>query len=444
MQIGMYLQDKTKDESEMQEKFFQMLQAAKRSNLDLLVLPEGAYTPYDQELEKIALQVSGEDRFARKQLENIMGKIIKQSGCPLILSRSDKNGRVYSCYLNPRARKQETRSHYYWKQIAAEKSLLDSAKFSELVERVFSPIKLRGFLIGQTIFDDAVFPLFSRLYGRKKVDILINSSSGQVDYKKWSYYHKVRAIENKCTVLSTMAYSNPRKKQKAYVFAYDANGAALDYNIVNSAGEKSLCCYDGLYVFRPEKSAVFAQKPSGIDEFINQEENLNKNFDLLFNPREILKNRAKLKKAADNLYYFQKNDKTVVVAVIGQHDILKPEYTASLLYHKNLQKLPDKRYIVINEWQEIEPHFYEAILSNVLKVRAAENFCTVMLVSPNLVKCFQVSNNKNIQVVKMQKNSFQLDLRRMTGPEALWKTKANPLMKKEWRVNYEKLLDCFS
>ena len=110
------------------------------------------------------------------------------------------------------------------------------------------------------------------------------------------------------------------------------------------------------------------------------------------------------------------------------------------MYDENLSAITNKRYIIFNDWGIVDHNYYERVLSNILKVRAAENFCAVILNSENIKKCFQVGNNKNAQIVKMCGGKFGIDLSRTTGPEAIWKNKNLIGMRGEWRQNYEALL----
>lgn len=75
-----------------------------------------------------------------------------------------------------------------------------------------------------------------------------------------------------------------------------------------------------------------------------------------------------------------------------------------------------------------------------LKVRAAENYCAVILKSDSLSKCYQVGSCKNSQIVKMQNGVFGIDLSRTTGPESFGKDKEVLGVRKAWRENYEVLL----
>ena len=82
--------------------------------------------------------------------------------------------------------------------------------------------------------------------------------------------------------------------------------------------------------------------------------------------------------------------------------------------------------------------YYRTTLSAILKVRAMENFCAVILSSQNITKCYQCGNNRTAQVVKAVNGKFGIDLSRTGGPETIWKDKQG--MKASWRDNIEWLI----
>jgi len=277
------------------------------------------------------------------------------------------------------------------------------------------------------------------------VDIIINSTGGHVDYKKWSYYQKVRAIENKCFTLCTMGYSDDKARNISYVFGYDPCGRHLKYSILNLdiSGSTSRNLPGKVYIFDIKKENlhdISKCKSFENDEYLNQSETLNKNQDFEIRP-DALDNILRESKQIDtDLYLHNYNDKNIIIAYCRERDILKPELLASMLYNEKIEKISNKRYIVINEWNQLDDNFYIGILSNVLKVRAAENFCAVILKSNDLQKCYQVGNCKNSQTIKLVNGAFGIDLSRTTGPEALWKNKEVIGVRKEWRIGYNVLL----
>ena len=104
----------------------------------------------------------------------------------------------------------------------------------------------------------------------------------------------------------------------------------------------------------------------------------------------------------------------------------------------NIKSIDNKRYIIINRHERIDRKFFEDKLSILLKVRAMENFCAVILESENICNCYQSGKNRTAQVVEPENGFYRIDLDRTTGPEAIWKTK--PGMKASWRTNAEWLI----
>ena len=83
--------------------------------------------------------------------------------------------------------------------------------------------------------------------------------------------------------------------------------------------------------------------------------------------------------------------------------------------------------------------FFLEKLSIVLKVRAMENYCAVILESNNINKCYQCGKNRTAQVVKPFDGVWGIDLERTTGPESIWRNKQG--MRESWRKNYEWLVE---
>jgi len=124
--------------------------------------------------------------------------------------------------------------------------------------------------------------------------------------------------------------------------------------------------------------------------------------------------------------------------VVKDKEILEPEKTLNLLYHKSLKKIGNKRYIIINQWIHLDNDLYKYQISDILKVRSMENFCAVILESDTYNKCYQCGNNRTAQIVKDIDGKYGVDLGRTSGAEAIWKNKVG--MRANWRKEFEMLL----
>ena len=106
------------------------------------------------------------------------------------------------------------------------------------------------------------------------VDLIVNSTGGDVIYDKWFKYNKVRAIENSCYELVTMGGDGTVAKSKNYVYGFNANGGELKFvNLNGSSLEKNVS--GGLYVYEVTKDAGKAENDNS-----NQLETANKNWQL--------------------------------------------------------------------------------------------------------------------------------------------------------------------
>ena len=133
---------------------------------------------------------------------------------------------------------------------------------------------------------------------------------------------------------------------------------------------------------------------------------------------------------------YTRNRDGVAYIIVKNNDIMLAEKILKEMYDtKNV----GMRYMIVNVWDKLDKYYYETVLDDVLRVRSMENFCAVMLVSPEMTKCFQCGDNRTSQVIRKIDGRYRLDLRRMGGPNVIWKNKFG--MRTAWRRGYEWLLD---
>ena len=108
----------------------------------------------------------------------------------VIINNEDKYGTIVSFYANAFADCTETEVALYIKHTMTEYSAFDFDDFQNIEEYLFQPIILNGYKIGMTICYDCNHPLFSRVYGKKGIDIIVNSTGGDVVYDKWYKYNQ--------------------------------------------------------------------------------------------------------------------------------------------------------------------------------------------------------------------------------------------------------------
>ena len=136
-------------------------------------------------------------------------------------------------------------------------------------------------------------------------------------------------------------------------------------------------------------------------------------------------------KLTDYIYCKKVGKDNVFLLLVDGMDIMKPEKVQPLLYAKEIKTYTNRKYIIINRHDHIDPVF--------LKVRAMENFCAVILESDDLNKCYQCGKNRTSQVVRAVNGTFGIDLNRTSGPDTIWKNKTD--MRASWRKNYEWLVE---
>jgi predicted amidohydrolase len=422
----LYLQT---EELKNQRCFDKAIEVVKKADFDIFVLPEFAYFPFVDLFEESDLG-NEEDK------ERIFAACLdfsEEIGKAVVVCSADKENTIFSVFANAFADDTETETAFYIKHTMTDFSAFDFDNYREVAESFFQPIVYKGYKIGITICYDCNHAIFSRLYGMNGVEVLINSTGGDVVYDKWYKYNKVRAIENSCYNFVTMGGDGTVRNPHAYVYGFNPNGKELKpYNLMRKTDE--LNSPGGIYVYDTSTDDGHASP----DTSLNQPKTLNKFHHLEIPAGGVDKILSKSKKVAEGIYVCKVKDQNVVFGLVEGNDILKPEKVLPRLYTEELRHIGNKRYILVNKHKYIEDEFFRNKLSVVLKVRAMENYCAVILESENINECYQSGKNRTAQVLKPENGHFRIDLNRTTGPEAIWKNKTG--MRARWRENFEWLI----
>ena len=437
MRVGLYVQN-VWDEQGLKKEFERTIKTAADSSLDLLVFPEHAWCPGAEDYEKIDLEKDGNDKICAV-LERVVGSIAKKAKCSVIFNRALDDGRIMSTFVGAGL------VRCYYKHIATTISPFDFTDYDEnfLHAGEYDAIDTGSYKLGMTTCYDSTNPLLNRIWGLQDVDLIANSTGGHVDYKKWTYYQKTRAIENNCFTVCTMAYYDADKKNSSYAMGFDPWGRPIQFE--NATGKirngREFPEKPGeLYVATLDLSLRKTPPKLGtVDEYIDQTPSINKQQDLFLDPEAVDKELQSCRNLSPGLYVKTMKELNVVYVVVEGRDIYRPELIQPMFYADELKDMPNKRYVLINRWSNLGKSEYECFLSNIIRVRAAENYCACLLTSDSVVQCYQVGRNKNSQVVALSKQGFGIDLSRTSGPEAIWQTKAVGV-RAEWRVNYEKMV----
>ena len=420
--IGLYLQ--TNDHCFHAEKLHQAIEIVRKSDIDLFVFPEGAYFTFVRMCES-------SDIFNREDVERLSDRTIQFSqtiGKAVIISSIDRSDTPFSLFANAFADGDETKCALYIKHTMADRSAFEMDDYAETLQAHFPVIRFKGFRIGMTICYDCNHAPFSRMYGLQGVDIIVNSTGGNVIDEKWYKYNKVRAIENHCYTFVTMGGNKKESHSVCKVYGFSPQGKYL-HPVPHAESEQN-----GIYIYDTATDDGGQEE----DRSLMQAPSVNKHIDIFVPMGNI---EALLKKSdmiAPNVYVYRYQEQTVVFCVVYDKDILQPEKVLPLLYHDKLKPYKNKRYIIVSKYHHVEKAFYQNQLSVVLKVRSMENFCAVLLESDDINQCFQCGKNRTAQVIRPVNGAFGIDLSRTTGPEAIWKNKVG--MKAAWRGNYEFLV----
>lgn len=428
LKIGLYLQ--TYELHNDIKVFNKAMGIVHKSDIDILVLPECSFVPFDDEYFEC-------DFLNADDMQSLYDKALNLSrsiGRAIVICNENKDGIIMSLYANAFAEENETPYKSYIKHTMTDFSACDIDDYQNIVEEMFSPIIYKGQRIGMTICYDCNHSMFSRKYGLNGVDIILNCTGGNVVYDKWFKYNKVRAIENHCFTFVTMGGSGYGVNPNNYVYGFTPAGKEMHPILLNGEDSDKHNHSGGIYVY---DTAENDNEPE-VDSSIEQAEKVNKNIDIYVSEKDIDSFINHGKKLADGLFLVKKKAANVIVCFVAEDDISKPEKVLSLLYADELKDISNKKYLIINRWDKVDMDYYRTTLSVILKVRAMENFCAVILSSQNITKCYQCGNNRTAQVVKAVNGKFGIDLSRTGGPETIWKDKQG--MKASWRDNIEWLI----
>lgn len=431
IKIGLYLQTQTVHNP---EAFQRAMKIAADNDFDILVFPEDCYCPEIEELWQLDIAQKENVEQIREYCLNLSRQINKA----VVFSPFDKYCTPYSVFANYKANETETEFAVYIKHTMAESSVFDFADYKEIAMEMFCPIIYKGYKIGMTICYDCNHAPFSRMWGLNGIDIILNSTGGDVVYDKWYKYNKVRAMENQCYNFVTMGGAGTNDKSHTYVYGFNPEGGELLFHnlMIDTDRPNEI---NTIYVYDTSLDNGKAQ----IENSLYQKETVNKHQDYFFPAGHIHTVLEQAEKIDENIHILSYNENTIVFCMVDGMDIMKPEHPLRLLYSDKLKKYQNKRYILINHHKrELEQYFFETKLSVVLKVRAMENFCAVILESPNIKHCYQTGNNRTAQVIPAEDGYYGIDISRTSGPEAIWKNKQG--MKCAWRQNFEWLIDQIS
>lgn len=439
MKIGLWLQDHRND---TEKRFNEVMDIVKNSDVDLIVFPEAAYTPFDNLLKENSddYVIENIEHKWYKEVDRLakeIGKPVMISGCQPLYFVSEENPSplYFSYYSNPNPSANETPNKVYIKNTKTGYSPLGLEDYEETFFNEWNPfglIELKGKKLGMTICYDSNHSIFSAMYGAQGVDIIINMTGGNVDYHKWYRYNQVRAMENECFSLVTMGY-DANDKENSYVYGFDPDGSCMSFSNLMDPSTKKTNLVDSIYVYDTEDYET-------LPTLAPSEPSENKYQDFFVEAGNVSKLLEQSDKLSDFLYVLKHENENIVFAVCDGETVQVPEFVASLLYCEDLKNIKNKKYIIVNRRDDLDgDDFLDLQLDPILRVRSMENFCAVILESPTANRCYQTTSTRQSQVVKEIDGKFGIDLKRTSGPEAIWQTK--DLMNACWRTGYELLID---
>lgn len=184
-------------------------EACANGDVDLVVLPEAYYGLCD-------------DTVKIKKMKSVAIKDwYEYVGVPVLVGMQSPDGFQVAVYVNPNARRNETKDHLYFKHSSADKLAFDRDGYGGANDPMFHPIKLGRARIGVQICHDMFFGLVGHQLREHGADVYLNITGGNVRRKKWRDVIAGRSLEMNAPFLCTMSKRCDGNDGHAFAVAFD-------------------------------------------------------------------------------------------------------------------------------------------------------------------------------------------------------------------------------
>ena len=347
------------------------------ADVDILLFPEFSYVPIGERIEIkdtfASIDVLNLEEF--ELLKTEMMKLSRELDKAIVICNEDKAKHIVSVYTNANATESETSIKYYIKFTDSSNNaiMMDESNFNRVIGENYNPIVYRGKRIGLTICNDCHYMLFSSAY--KGVDILLNSTGGNVVDAKWDRSNRARAIENNAYAIVSMGNENSIEATRTTTnkaYAFDPNGHDIG---------AIMLIEDYVYIYELKKVAGIGR---GFTDYVCA------NHKSWRDPYSILLpfNPNKYTRISNNMYGDIKHSVCYVrlqnTEIFNTKEVLRSLSEIDHTY---------KHCIIINEWQrDISLAEYDKI-PTVTAAMVIDSYAAILIYAPNLKKCLQRSDS---------------------------------------------------
>lgn len=401
------------------------------------------------EIEKIDLIIFPEEYITDIKFEQALEKVkefSKKFNTAVLLGIKTKEGYQIAVFYNPNPQKKETKEHIYIKHSTAEKLAYEYPDYQGKEDKMFKPIHIKGRKLGVMICHDMFFPLIPHNLVKQGVEILIDITGGNVNYKKWKNVIKGRSIEIKNTFLCTMGYDCERS-QRSYCFAYH-NGKVIPVYCIKGRYMEIIKDFKNLP--EPPYFCMLSIPPKKLineEEYIEYTEKTYSDITIALYTEQYTKKKADIEiTRIGSEFYLILNGKRINLeennwVKIGDIGLLSFPLTEiidptlilrSILNLKNSDK--KARYYLVLYYGESE--LTESEVISLAKLRAIENRVGVIVFSKDIKLVLKTNNYKQIQFFKEKNGVYGINKMCLGGPESVF-TSGIPVKFKE---KYLKLL----
>lgn len=425
LRIALYLQ--TEAEHNL-NSFNRALSYVKAAGADLIVFPENCWTPFTEEIARVQMNESG----GINKIISKCGYFAQRIKKPVLLNSVDGNGISFSIYVNPSPLKGETQIKLYVKHLEAETSALDFLDYEKSINNIFQTISLKGKLLGITLGADCHDPLYARMYGLQGIDVLLSCAKNEA-HSCLDKYAQMRALENHCLSL-VLATPSDEGKYEGYVYGCTNRGQSLAWHLLNQQEQKN-GVPGGVYLFDCQSTEDSFPKYAASKQVVNAKQ------DLILKAGSSQSLLAQATQLKAGLYLYEKASKPVAIIQADDISLLQAEQYLPLVYAQELQQYKSLRYIILCRQEKNAISLAE--LKELLKLRALENHCAVILEGAAECCAYQVTPAHTVQELQNTEEGFALDFSRMTGPASIWKNKVSGdriRCRASWRKSFQCLI----
>lgn len=263
-------------------------------------------------------------------------------------------------YKNAQAKIDEADEALYLQHTETKVSPFDFEEFAEEALDGFPLIDFKGHVLGLVSGGDFRHAMFSRMY-HGFADMMITVPDS-INADEAYLFGRARAIENYC-----------------YNFVISDTPLAFNPNGKRLQGRKT----EGLVIFDT------AEDMGGFEAEAPLQKMESRMGELEIPAGRVEEWLKQAEKIQDTLYVYEAKERHYVFCLLEEEDIYFPEVALKNMYSEKLRAYANRRYVLVSRYKSLREKDYRNLVLPVLRVRAMENCCAVILESERQNICLQ-------------------------------------------------------